>query len=305
MKPWRRWIVWLTLITMMAVVRPLTVKAASETPFQEVTVDLWPEYDRASMLVILHIQLPASVTLPAQVTVRIPARAGDPNAVAVVGSDGRLLVAPYKRTVEGEWATLEITANSPGLQVEYYDTLERDGARRRYVYRWPGDHAVEHLTLHIQQPVGAEDFTLTPAAGTPVREEDGLLYYTSDLGRLSVGESFTLEIDYAKKDDTLTVQQLSAQPSAPLENVEGQLSLSDWLPWGLGGLGLALILGGLVWYWRSGRSEAVPQASERRRKHRPRRQSKAETVEVRYCPQCGTRAQPGDRFCRNCGAPLR
>ncbi len=302
----RSWLVWSALALLAALALPWTARAEAETPFQAVTVDLWPEYDRPAMLVILHIQLAPETPLPAQVTVRIPAQAGDPNAVAVIGDDGRLLVAPYKRTVEGEWAILEITANSPGLQVEYYDTLEREGNHRRYVYRWPGDHGVQRLTLHIQQPLGAQEFTLTPAAGTPAQEEDGLLYYTSELGSLAPGETFTLQVDYTKAREDLTVQQLQVHPSAPLEEAQGQVTFSDWLPWLLGGLGLALIVGGLIWYWRSGQESPRPPRQRPRRHAAPSASPPEPPPSAgRYCPQCGTRAQPGDRFCRNCGAPLR
>ena len=303
MKIRRLWLVGLFLVGLWALSPALT--AFAEAPhFAEILVDLWPEYDRPDMLVILHLQLPAGQSLPAQVDVRIPARVGEPHAVAVVEPDGSLINAPYQRTVEGEWAILSITASSPALQVEYYDTLERKGAQRHYTYRWPGFAAVEHFVLHIQRPPTAENFTLTPATAPAQREEDGLLYYTSDLGALAAGETFTLEIGYTKADDTLTVQQLQVQPSEPLVEAEGHLTASDWLPWVLGGLGLALIVGGLVWYWRTGVN--TPSASEKpRRRRRARKPAATAPTEVRYCPQCGTRAQPGDRFCRNCGAPLR
>jgi len=275
---------------------------AQTSSFAEVLVDLWPEYDQPQMLVILHIQLPPDLTLPAEVTVRIPARVGEPHAVAMASADGTLLVAPYQRTVEGEWATLTITASSPTLQVEYYDTLNREGNQRQYTYQWPGFSAVEHLVLRVQQPPDAQDFTLTPA-GTPAqRGEDGLMYYTTDLGQLAEGEAFTLEIAYTKSSDALTVQNLQVQPSEPLAKANGPLSVSDWLPWVLAALGLLLIAGGLVWYWQSG-AEIAP-APSRRRRRRPK-PAAAPSGEVRYCPQCGTRAQPGDRFCRHCGAPLR
>ncbi len=298
---------WVTILSGLLLALSMGLGAAwadEAIPLAKVTVDLWPEYDRPAMLVILHIQLPPEVSLPSQVKIRIPASAGEPNAVAVVGEGGQLLVAHYQRIVEGDWAVLDITANTPGLQVEYYDPLEKDGAQRRYVYRWPGDHAVQDLVLHIQQPLGAQDFTLTPAAGTPSREEDGLFYYTTDLGAVQAGETFTLEVRYTKRDDTLTMQQLQAQPTAPIAEAKGQVTFSDWLPWLLGGLGLALIVGGLVWYWRSGQVVAEP-ASRRPRHPAKAKRTRSEVEPVRYCPQCGARVQPGDRFCRNCGAPLR
>lgn len=288
------------LLALVFTLRLASPAFAQAPAFAEVVVDLWPEYDQPQMLVILHIQLPPDLALPAEVSVRIPARVGEPHAVAVADTNGKLLTAPYQRTVEGDWATLTITASSPTLQVEYYDTLDRQGNQRRYTYQWPGSPAVKHLVLRVQQPPDAQDFTLTPAGAPPQQGEDGLVYYTTDLGQLAAGETFTLNIAYTKTSDALTVQSLQVQPSAPVAEAAGSLNVSDWLPWVLGALGLLLIAGGLIWYWRS--SAEVAPASSRQRRPKPPAVS---SDEIRYCPQCGTRAQPGDRFCRHCGAPLR
>ncbi len=296
-----QWISALLALTFILV--PTTRVTAQSPAFAEVVVDLWPEYDRPEMLAILHIQLPPDVSLPTQVTVRIPARVGEPHAVAVAEADGSLLVAPYERTVEGDWALLHITASTPALQIEYYDPLRRDGDQRQYTFQWPGSPAVEHMVLRVQQPPNAQQFTLTPSTSPAQRGEDGLMYYVSDLGQLDEGETFTLDLTYTKPNDDLTVQSLQVQPSAPLAEAKGQVNVSDWLPWVLGALGVLLIAGGLIWYWRSGTETT---SSRPKRRHRPRRPAATTPPdEARYCPQCGARAQPGDRFCRHCGTPLR
>ncbi|MBP8950216.1 MAG: hypothetical protein KBG73_15340, partial [Candidatus Promineofilum sp.] len=60
----------------------LPVAAQTEvTQLDSLTVELWPDYDRPAMLVILTGTLPASATLPAAVTIPLPAGA-EINAVA-------------------------------------------------------------------------------------------------------------------------------------------------------------------------------------------------------------------------------
>lgn len=278
-----------------------------------VQVEIWPEYDRPSVLVIVNLTLPEDMTLPAQVQVRIPARAGEPHAVAVRQPDGTLVNAPFQRVVTGEWATVTVTASTPEVHVEYYDpALEKDGDQRRFLYEWPGDLAAEQFIVRVQQPVGAEEFTLTPSLGVASAGADGLLYYTSDLGAIAAGQPFTLEVRYRKADNRLSVEQLQVQPSAPLSEAQGRVDFGGWVPWVLGGVGVLLIVVGVVWYVVSSQAEAP---AGKKRRHRGRKKAVRQPLPpevageadeaARFCPQCGSRAQPGDRFCRQCGARLR
>ncbi len=286
------------------------VWAQELTHFATVQVDIWPEYDRPTVLVMYDLTLPEQTTLPTEVVLRIPRRAGEPHAVAVRQADGMLVNAPYRRTVEGDWSVLRITASTPEVHVEYYDPqLERKGNQRHYVFEWPGGLSAESLTLRVQQPATAEAFQITPSLGSAVVGGDGLMYYTGDWGTVSTDQTFTVEITYEKADNTLSVEQVQLEPAAPLEQARGRSTTADWLPWVLGGVGLLLVGVGVIWYVRAERAER--QERGRRRKHRPRTVPPPEAqvddeqeAAARFCPQCGSRAQPGDRFCRQCGARL-
>jgi hypothetical protein len=84
------------------------------------------------------------------------------------------------------------------------------------------------------------------------------------------------------------------------ENTPGRVSLNNTLPYLIGGLGVIIIVGGLVYYLRSG-NKGVKKS--RRRQHANANAEESES-DV-YCAQCGTRAHNGDRFCRTCGARMR
>ena len=73
---------------------PVLTRAQQDIPFSSVEVDLWPEFDRPTMLVIYHITLPAQAKLPAPMSLRIPASVGTPNAVAAKQPDGALVDHP-------------------------------------------------------------------------------------------------------------------------------------------------------------------------------------------------------------------
>ena len=111
----------LLLLLCLLIIIPMRVAAQNDLNVSTVEVDLWPEYDRPSMLVIYRITLAPDVTLPAQVSLRIPARVGLPNAVAAKQTDGSLINTPYDLQESGDWGILEFQATSPELQIEYYD----------------------------------------------------------------------------------------------------------------------------------------------------------------------------------------
>jgi hypothetical protein len=289
----------------------MPARAQGEVKLSSLGVDLWPEYDKPTVLVIYHITLPASITLPVDLSFRIPAAAGEPSAVAVrqMTAEGQpsLFTIPYKRQVNGEWGVISLTATMPEVQLEYYDPgLVKQDEARQFEYRWPGDYAVDSLNVQVQQPVGASEMSLSPASGAAITGNDGLAYFKKDVGALKAGQAFSLKVNYKKSGDELSAASLQIQPSAPVTSITpGQNTVMSILPWLLGALGLALIGGGGAWYYFSGRKK---QENGSRPPRRRRSAAQAEPEEVEgfiYCHQCGKRASPGDRFCRTCGSKLR
>ncbi len=298
----------LVIMIIFAAYAPLTPAfAQDEIKLSNLEVDLWPEYDRPSVLVIYRITLPPTISLPVDLTFRIPAAAGDPSAVALrqmtPEGDSGLFTIPYQRQVVGEWGMITITATVPEIQLEYYDPdLVKQDDARQFEYRWPGDYAIDALILQVQQPLGASEMVISPASDPGVSGNDGLVYYNKQVGSLAAGQTFSLTVNYNKASDDLTAANLQVQPSAPVSVTPGQNSLMTLLPWALGILGVLLILGGVVWYRQSGRGK--PGDRPRRRRATASREPEESTSFI-YCHQCGKRASPGDRFCRTCGTKLR
>lgn len=58
------------------------VRAQQGVTFESVQIDLWPEYDRPDMLVVYRFVLAADAQLPTELSLRIPAAAGTPNAAS-------------------------------------------------------------------------------------------------------------------------------------------------------------------------------------------------------------------------------
>ena len=277
-------------------------QAQSAMLLSSVSVEIWPEYDQPAVLVIYHISLSTETTLPAILNLRVPAQA-EVFAVAISDPVNGLLNADYDRTVQGSWATLLITANSPEVQVEYYDALVKEGTNRHVIYEWAGDYAVKAFSVTLQQPVSATGLGTNPILANSYSGQDGFAYYQSAIQPLATGESYTLTVDYQKETDTLSTTGLPVQPTQSLNaNTPGRVTMNSILPWVLAGIGGALIVVGIVggyYMWKSG----TRRSSSSHKRH-ARSQQAGETGEV-YCIQCGKRAQTGDVFCRTCGMRIR
>lgn len=291
-----------------------SAQAQGITSLAELEVDLWPEYDRPDVLVIYKAKLPANVSLPVDVTFKIPTVSGEPYAVAVRQMDGALLNAAYTRQVEGDWAMITITATMPEIQLEYYDPqIEKDGNERNYSYVWPGDYNVDLMRMVIQQPIGASQMRVEPDLGSFTQiQGDPMQYYLMEVGSPKAGEKVSVEVNYSKDTDNLSVENLQVQPTGPIngDDGSGQSNLLSYLPWLIGGLGLLLLVGGLLWYWRMHKLDQQSTAKKRSRRSRstiksPEQISAENGNQGVFCHQCGKRAASGDRFCRSCGSKLR
>jgi hypothetical protein len=282
------------------------VQAQTSPRFDTLTIDLWPEYDRPSMLVIYKAELSPEVVLPAEVTLRIPVEAGQPAVVAVGPDASSVADSVFETQVMGEWLQVSFIATTPAIQFEYYDPrLIKDGAQRSFDFTWPGDYQVDKLVMQVQQPLGATNMTVSPMMGNVVRDQVGFMYDVIEVGQLEQGETFDLGVTYEKDSDALSVESLEVQPSATITPGSSNLfSLDQPWVWFLIALGVVLIAGGGYWYWRTGQEEKTP-VPRRQRRSSGNSQSNSPDGQAVYCHQCGKRAMPGDVFCRTCGNRLR
>jgi len=291
---------WFFVLTMAALlILPSFVSAQGQIEIQSVDVGLWPEYDKADMLVINYITLAAGIEFPVQVDVRLPVDAV--LHTVAVGETAELVTdqgIDYQTTKDDNWLVVSIQAAAPAVQIEYYDpALQKDGSQRSYAYRWLSDYSVANFSVMFQQPFDAEQFTSSLTLQDDGFHSDNLQYYFSQIGAVPAGETLTFELNYRKPSDSLSISQLAIQPVVVDEDTTGRVSLDNYLPYIIGGLGVIMIVGGFMYYRQSGRT--VSKKSRRKRADREESESGV------YCAQCGTRARNGDRFCRTCGSRIR
>ena len=295
------------LLAALVCLPALSARAQEPVSLSTLNVSLWPEYDQPSLLVIYKAQIAPEVSLPAEITFRIPSQAGEPTAVAVGPNADSVADVTVQLQPAGEWVQVSFIATTPAIQLEYYDPrLEKNGNQRTLNYSWPGDYAVDSLTLDVQHPIGSSNFSVTPPASNQVQDDEGFVYDLIDKGSVPAGETFVVTASYQKDTDELSATNLPIQPSAPVTApTAARLNLGQALPWILGFLGIALIIGGGIWYWQSGKQPSTEKSRRRRRSTRPKVSGENPAGDGVYCHNCGKRAATGDRFCRTCGTKLR
>lgn len=293
----------------------LVPAARAQNPVKELAVleiELWPDFDRSAVLVLLTGTLADDVPTPATVNLPVPDEASI-NAVAHinVGSGDLENVSDVNSDTPGE---LTFTTPSPTFRIEYYVPYDSDGDQRDYTFDWRSDMTIDQLLATVQQPADATDFQLSPPADQTSTRADGLIYHAYDGQSLPAGQSFSVTASYDLASGELSADVLAAQQpqvQGPLPLVSGPAQAeSTGLNWAL----VAIVAGGLiiiaavVWFLVSS------SGNRRRRTPRPKpvRPAKsrgtrppAASTAAQFCHHCGQPVDDGDRFCRACGTPVK
>ena len=276
--------------------------AAVKARLANLEIEIWPEYDKPATLVLLKGEIAPGADR--SISVRIPASSGGPLAVAMSATPGgNLLNMPYDRTDGKDYITLRMQAPERFFHIEFYDKLNTGSDKREYRYVWPGDLAADHVSVHVKQPATSKEFSITPAFGKSAMGNDGLTYWSSDMGAAPAGKALAVTLRYTKSDARVSKDILGmvapaapATPTAPViapdavkpaaTAVRGSSdSRDDWTT-ALFLVLLAAAAAGIFWFnWRrAGEGGAAAIASD-----------------ARFCTKCGNALRKGDRFCSKCG----
>jgi hypothetical protein len=268
--------------------------AQADPRLASLRIDIWPEFDRPGVLVILKGELTAETPLPAAVSLRIPAPAGRPAAVAFGSAASELFNLPYETSSDGKDLTVRFSAPQRSFHVEYYDTLQTNGPQRNYAYVWRGDLPVRQLSVSLQEPAGATGFSVLPAFGSGTRGPEGLTYRKSEFGSFDAGQQFVLTLAYNKADARTSAQILNlatpapAPPAPAVAGPPGEVNVLQLVLIIAGALVAILSLAFAGWWLATRRA----------------RTAAARAPAAGFCSKCGNALAAGDRFCSACGKPL-
>lgn len=274
----------------IAAAPPVRDAAKGNPRLASLQIEIWPEFDRqAAALVILKGEIAPDVPLPAVVNLRIAARSGGPTAVAhSSGSGSSLLSLKYDRSDAGDFIALKFDLPGRVFHVEFYDPLMTSTPDRNYTYVWPGDLAADKVSVILQEPATASDFSVQPPLDSTALGENGLRYRSAELGAFQAGKQLDVKVRYTKIDPRTSTDILKpkAPDASPLASAgPGKTELALWLV----AVVAVLVLGGIAAtaWWQRRKSVSEPQSSD-----------------AGFCPKCGSPSASDDRYCAKCGAPL-
>ncbi|HSM21625.1 MAG TPA: zinc ribbon domain-containing protein [Rubrivivax sp.] len=270
-------------------------------------VQLWPEYDEPSVLVIITGAVVEGATLPQ--TLRIPLPAGARlHAVAYPDATGNLLTLPWTTEGGADGQTVVFDLNQPRFVVEYYADILSPPPSRSFELNLVAPYAAQQASLALRQPSRASDLQVTPAMTAGGPDNLGNPTYTLELGALQAGQRVPVQVSYTKADADPSVAGL-AVAETPVASVDRS---SGWVPWVIGAA-LGLAAGAVVVYFLLRRRSTGASRQARRRQARkqgaparpPVASPAAGSSQTKFCVQCGQKFEGNDRFCRNCGAARR
>ncbi|HEY7819075.1 MAG TPA: zinc ribbon domain-containing protein [Vicinamibacteria bacterium] len=272
----------------------LVLAAQPATVFEEMTIDLWPEYDRPATLVMYRFRVSAGAASSPEIAVPLPRDIEEVHAVAWKDEKGSLFDADFTRRVEGEREFLVTRLGSRDGQLEFYRPIQIDGRRRSFRFEWPGGAEIQALSFQIQRPARASGFRVLPAPRRQWDGENGLRYALVELGPQSTSGRPSIEIEYEKETDALTAPASTSAPPAPKGESppEPEEPFPVWLAAAFGVGGGALLFFLLHAALRN-RGPEMPVEKPRRKGAKPI-----------FCHECGTEGERTDSFCRKCGTRL-
>jgi len=274
-------------------------------------IDIWPEYDRPQVLVMYRVQISNETRLPVRISLRIPAKAISPYKVATRDLDGLLYNLEYSLQPEGNWTQIVMTTSSNEIYIEYYDPrIIKTDNDRRYDFSWICDYPIEKLMVKVQEPKNSTGLEITPSMESgELNIYDGLVYYGYDFGALPVGITFNTSLTYRRTSAELSASNLPVTAATPFyENTGFSHSISKVITQVLdnrslvvsGSLILAAILLMVVVSLVAG-SWSNPFRRWAKDRGKDAEQTGDLAIQSQYCPHCGKRIYPGDRYCRGCG----
>jgi len=263
------------------------------TAIDTLLINIWPDYDRASVLVLLTGTLPDDTRLPARVTIPLPETA-QLNAIARIdGKDGMM-----KNDIVSNPGPGTLTFITPDLRfrMEYYFPYTAKDKERSFDYFWQADISVDKLQIKVQKPTSAIALRTVPGTVDVAWDEDGFSYHTFPVKTAPAGQRISLSVFY-----TLTAAQLSAEhlpvpdTGAQTSGVQPKSAAGAGFNWPV----VAIVIGGIFTVLALAWLFAVRRPSSARPGSVPTpdgRQSRA-----KICSHCGGSVEKKHRYCSQCG----
>jgi hypothetical protein len=269
------------------------------TAIDSLVIELWPDYDKPSVLVLLSGTLPFDTNLPATVTLPLPENAQF-HVIARIDSKDDVMKDDIHSSPTPPDAMTFITPDLR-FRLEFYLPYTVNDNQRSFDYTWVANLSVNELQLNVQRPVSASSFHTEPGHENIVMAENGLANYIFPAHHVPAGQPSSVHVEYKMIGTQLTAESLP--PSGPVKQTP-ELPIGSATSSGINWPIVVTVVGGLiivmvvVWYIVSNRATThIDRPSHARVKDKGQSRPK-------FCYNCGEPVDRGDQFCSNCSIEL-
>ncbi|MGQ9518017.1 MAG: hypothetical protein ACUVT1_12190, partial [Anaerolineae bacterium] len=220
----------LTLLGLLIILgMALPVQAQTPVRLDEMSVALWPEYDRPGVLVIYSGTMAGDVALPVTITFAMPA-AGSLSATAGVDEQGNFRYRKYELRTQGDRILVSYSLPYRRFQMEYYlDLLAGQGSDKEFTLTYQADYPVQDFRFEVQEPLGASAFQTDPAAGSVITESQ-LPLHLVPVGALAQGQSAGVTVRYHREERRLSAEILGVPTPGPAEFEDVPRAAGEGIP---------------------------------------------------------------------------
>ncbi|MHB9003681.1 MAG: hypothetical protein ACYC6C_06410 [Coriobacteriia bacterium] len=181
---------------------PLALAAPVSLEDTEIWVQLWPEGEPGTNVVIIGATLPEGTSLPATVQLPIPEGSTIYWAGEIVSPDATAdIERDYTVVDTGNGKAAEITVETTlSVQVDVtYGTIQIDGNDLISKFQWMQSVPSSGTMFSVLVPRGTGDVSIEPAApGEPRENEAGERLYTLSPAVLQPGSTYPITVTYRR-----------------------------------------------------------------------------------------------------------
>ncbi|HEX7587828.1 MAG TPA: zinc ribbon domain-containing protein [Anaerolineae bacterium] len=268
-------------------------------------VAVWPEYDQPSVLVLIDGTLADSTNLPRQVSVLIP-KTARLQVTTWTNADGTFAPEqPSQSSDAGDGYTrITFNTNAPQYHIEYYDDLLRGSPDKTMTFVFKAAVAADQVSVTVQQPLKATNFTTDPPARSTRNNTDGFKYSDLQFPALAPAQTITTLVKYTKADLIPSILPVSPTPMSVI------VAPAPVSPWNNVFILAVIVVVGLVavigfFLFQRSREPVTVSASTRNRSRRSADRGSAANSVAAFCTQCGYGLASSDVFCPKCGTKRR
>ena len=265
-------------------------QAGSEISFKNVRLWINPEYDDPRLLVMLEGQL-AGVAPPVTLRFLVPA-AAEMYSAGSMDAQHQYSGGPPDRKASDipGWDEISYEVKTDTFRVEYYDPIiiGKTDKKISYDFRWL--NPISSLTVSVQQPRKATNFSVTPSGKALIDAEGFTVFQTTYANLDPTAPPLHFDIAYTRTD---------TKPSLQITGGGESSSTTAAL------IALAAIVVVVVGFFFLRRPRRTSRQVRRQAARNPAAPKPASTPSrARFCTRCGRPVEGAPKFCPNCGKKL-